>query len=51
MRRVSETQVMHLSELIDTLAPRVLLQEDLSELPTVFKDWHRVNAASFALAT
>lgn len=49
MRRVSETQVLHLSELIDTLSPGALLQADISQLPAVFKDWQRVNAASFAL--
>ena len=49
MRRVSETQVLHLSELIDTLSPNALLQDDVSQLPAVFKDWQRVNAASFAL--
>jgi hypothetical protein len=49
MRRVSETQVLHLSELVDTLAPNDLLKEDVSQLPAVFKDWQRASAASFTV--
>jgi glutamate synthase domain-containing protein 2 len=49
MRRVSETQVLHLSELVDTLAPNDLLKEDVSQLPAVFKDWQRASAASFVV--
>lgn len=47
MRRVSETQVLHLSELIDTVTPQALLQDDISQLPAVFKDWQRASAAYF----
>jgi glutamate synthase domain-containing protein 2 len=49
MRRVSETQVMRLSELIETLEPNALLQDDLSQLPAVFKDWQRASATRFAM--
>ncbi|MFY8054092.1 MAG: FMN-binding glutamate synthase family protein [Limnohabitans sp.] len=49
MRRVSETQVMRLSELIETLAPNALLQDDLSQLPAVFKDWQRASATRFGV--
>jgi glutamate synthase domain-containing protein 2 len=51
MRRVSETQTLHLSELVDTLAPQALLQDDVSALPAVFSDWPMVRADSFALQT
>ena len=50
MRRVSETQVVHLSELIDTLAPHALLQDDVAHLPAPFNDWPRAQAHSFAMA-
>ena len=50
MRRVTETQVMHLSELIDTLPAGALLQEDLSQLPATYRDWTRASAASFELS-
>jgi len=49
MRRVSETQVVRLSELIETLEPNALLQDDLSQLPAMFKDWQRASASRFAL--
>jgi glutamate synthase domain-containing protein 2 len=49
MRRVSETQVVRLSELIESLAPNALLQDDLSQLPAVFQDWQRVSAARFTM--
>jgi glutamate synthase domain-containing protein 2 len=49
MRRVSETQVLHLSELIDTLAPNDLLKNDVSHLPAVFKDWQRASSTSFVV--
>ncbi len=49
MRRVSETQVMRLSELIETLEPNALLQDDLSQLPAVFKDWQRASATRFGV--
>jgi glutamate synthase domain-containing protein 2 len=49
MRRVSETTTLHLSDLVDTLAPNALLQDDVSSLPAVFSDWPLVGADSFAL--
>jgi len=49
MRRLSETQVVHLSDLIDTVAPNALLQDDVSHLPAIFNDWPRASAHSFAL--
>jgi glutamate synthase domain-containing protein 2 len=49
MRRVSETQVMRLSELIETLEPNALMQDDLSQLPAVFKDWQRASATRFTM--
>jgi glutamate synthase domain-containing protein 2 len=47
MRRVSERQTLHLSELVDTLATGALLQDDLSVLPSVFQDWPQASAAHF----
>lgn len=49
MRRVSETQTLHLSELVDTIAPDALLQSDVSVLPAVFSDWQLSRANSFAV--
>jgi hypothetical protein len=49
MRRVSETQTLHLSDLVDTLAPGALLQPDISALPAVFSDWANVSADSFGV--
>ena len=49
MRRVSETQTLHLSELVDTIAPDALLQSDVSVLPAVFSDWPLSRANSFAV--
>jgi len=49
MRRVSETQTLHLSDLVDTLAPNSLLQGDVSALPSVFSDWPLASANSFAM--
>jgi glutamate synthase domain-containing protein 2 len=51
MRRVSETQTLHLSELVDTLEEGVLLKDDVSALPSVFSDWPLCNAKSFAIQT
>ena len=51
MRRVSETATLHLSELVDTLAPGALLQSDVSTLPDVFSHWPKAGADSFALKT
>jgi len=50
MRRVSETQTLHLSDLVDTLAPGALLQSDVSNLPQVFSDWPLASAQSFAMS-
>jgi hypothetical protein len=47
MRRVSETQTLPLSALVDTLANGALLQDDLSALPAVFQDWPQASAAHF----
>ena len=49
MRRVSETQTLHLSDLVDTIAPGALLQGDVSALPAVFSDWPLSSAKSFAV--
>jgi len=49
MRRVSETQTLHLSDLVDTIAPGVLLKSDVSALPAVFSDWPLSSAKSFAV--
>jgi hypothetical protein len=51
MRRVSESQTLHLSDLVDTLEPGALLQDDVSKLPSVFADWPHANAQSFQLTT
>jgi glutamate synthase domain-containing protein 2 len=47
MRRVSETQTLHLSELVDTLEAGALLKDDLSALPLVYRDWHLASATQF----
>ncbi len=49
MRRVSETQTLHLSELVGTVEANALLKEDVSELPAVFSDWPLTSAKSFAI--
>jgi len=49
MRRVSETQTLHLSDLVDTIEAGALLKEDLSELPAVFSDWPLASAETFAV--
>jgi glutamate synthase domain-containing protein 2 len=51
MRRVSETQTLHLSDLVDTLEAGVLLKDDVSGLPSVFSDWPLTHAKSFAIQT
>jgi glutamate synthase domain-containing protein 2 len=51
MRRVSETQTLHLSDLVDTIAPDALLKNDVSALPAVFSDWPLSSARSFAVQT
>jgi len=49
MRRVSETQTLHLSELVDTLEAGALLKDDVSALPSVFSDWPLTHAKSFGI--
>ncbi len=49
MRRVSETQTLHLSDMVDTIEAGALLKDDVSALPSVFSDWPLVNAKSFAI--
>jgi glutamate synthase domain-containing protein 2 len=49
MRRVSETQTLHLSDLVETIQADALLKDDVSGLPTVFSDWPLTNAKSFAI--
>ena len=50
MRRVSETQTLHLSDLVETLEAGALLKDDVSGLPATFSDWSRVSAKSFAMS-
>jgi hypothetical protein len=49
MRRVSETQTLHLSELIDTLPTGALLKDDVSTLPAVFSDWPLASPKQFGI--
>ncbi len=49
MQRVSETQVLHLSELVDTVAPLALLQKDISSSPVTYQDWTHASASRFGL--
>ena len=49
MRRVTETQTLHLSDLLDTLETGALLKSDASTLPAVFNDWPLTRANSFAM--
>jgi glutamate synthase domain-containing protein 2 len=49
MRRVSETQTLHLSDLVETVEAGALLKDDLSTLPPVFSDWPLTHAKSFAI--
>jgi glutamate synthase domain-containing protein 2 len=51
MRRISETQTLHLSDLVDTLETGALLKDDLSALPAVFSDWSMTSAQSFGIQT
>jgi hypothetical protein len=46
---VSETTTLHLSDLVDTVAPGALLQNDIGSLPAVFSDWALVDADSFVV--
>ena len=50
MRRVSESQTLHLSDLVETLEPGALLQEDVSQLPSTFADWPLASAQSFHIS-
>jgi glutamate synthase domain-containing protein 2 len=47
MRRVSETQTLHLSELVDTVEAGALLKDDVRALPSVFSDWPLTSAKHF----
>ena len=49
MVRVSEKQVSHLADLIDTVPEGALLAQQAQELPEVFSDWPHASAQSFAL--
>jgi glutamate synthase domain-containing protein 2 len=49
MRRVSETQTLHLSDLVDTLETGALLKDDVSALPAVFSDWPLASAKQFGI--
>jgi glutamate synthase domain-containing protein 2 len=49
MRRVSETQTLHLSDMVETVEAGALLKDDVSALPSVFSDWPLANAKSFAI--
>jgi glutamate synthase domain-containing protein 2 len=49
MRRISEKETLHLSDLVDTLAEGALLKDDVSGLPAVFSDWPLANAQRFSL--
>ena len=49
MRRVSETQTLHLSDLVETIQADALLKDDVSTLPAVFNDWPLTRANSFAI--
>jgi glutamate synthase domain-containing protein 2 len=49
MRRVSETQTLHLSDLVETVEAGALLKDDLSTLPPVFSDWSLTHGKSFAI--
>jgi hypothetical protein len=40
---------LHLSELVDTVAPLALLQKDISSLPVTYHDWTHVSASRFGL--
>jgi glutamate synthase domain-containing protein 2 len=51
MQRVSETQVLHLSELVETLAPNALLEKDISSLPVTYHDWAHASASRFGLTS
>ncbi len=49
MRRVSETQTLPLSSLVDTVATGALLKDDVSALPSVFSDWPLTSAQRFEI--
>ena len=48
MRRISETQAVPLSSLLDTVAPGALLQDAPERWPTLFREWSRASAHSFS---
>jgi glutamate synthase domain-containing protein 2 len=49
MRRVSETQTLHLSDLVDTVTAGALLKDDVSDLPSVFSEWPLSSSKSFSM--
>jgi glutamate synthase domain-containing protein 2 len=50
MRRVTETHVQHLSELVDNVVPGALLHNQVGvDLPDVYHDWPKASASSFNL--
>jgi len=40
---------LHLSELVDTVAPLELLQKDISSLPVTYQDWAHASANRFGM--
>jgi hypothetical protein len=48
MVRVSEKQVCHLSDLIETIQPNALLEASPANLPDTFKDWMSASSTSFS---
>ena len=50
MRRVSETETLHLSDLVETVEHGALLKGDVSTLPAVFADWPHSSAQSFHIS-
>lgn len=48
MRRISETQAVPLSSLLDTVAPGALLQGESERWPALYRAWSHANAHSFS---
>ena len=48
MRRISETQAVPLSSLLDTVAPGALLQDTPERWPALYREWSRASAHSFS---
>ena len=51
MRRISETQAVPLSSLMDTLAPGALLNGAPEQWPALYREWSRASAHSFNAQT